>query len=317
MTDQLDSYLSGLPEHRQQVFATLRPTVAERAAASPDIANFVFLPGQTDHPTFSDATDVFWLATEQLSIDTADGELPLLFIGAHSMSVFTRKRESLGFLVTDRRVIAQADVSGISRAKPPVDYPFYRGQSVTELIEAVRGDYDWTHSKSLVTVSDREQFLRLLGDAAASVLDLVSDFPERPVVVRATDVRSRAHELGLSDVARYPDNPKFAKHFAKVAKGFALPAGDTVRIAFTDATFAGPYGLVVTETAVHSKDLMETPETTPLAELRDGVIRFSDDGKSLLLGADDTAHTFPAHLDAAQKNGLLVILGEIAAGEVA
>jgi hypothetical protein len=316
MTDQFDSYLSGLPGHRQQQFVTLRQAVAERVASAPDIANFVFLPGQVDHPRFSDAAEVFWLAAEQLSFDAATGELPLLFIGAHSMSVLTRKRESLGFLLTDRKVITQADVSALFRAQPPVDYPFFRGETVTELIEAVRRDYDWRYSKSLVTVPDREVFLGLLGDAAASVVDLLGELPERPAVVRATDVRSRAEELGLSDVVRYPDNPKFAKHFAKIAKGFVLPAGATVRIAVTDATIAGPYGLVVTETAVHSKDLMETPETTQLADLRDGRIRFSDDGKTLLLGAEDTPHTFPAHLDATQKNALLVILGELADGDI-
>ena len=44
-----------------------------------------------------------------------------------------------------------------------------------------------------------------------------------------------------------------------------LPADETVLVSLSSATFAGVYGIAITNAAVYSRDLMEPLQRTPLA----------------------------------------------------
>jgi hypothetical protein len=100
--DGLSTYLETLPPQRRERFASLSNLVA--AIGVPEsIESFVFLPGQTQHPRFDDAADVFWHAVERLYLSDAasDGELPLVYWGFHSYDILLR-RSANGMLLTDR-----------------------------------------------------------------------------------------------------------------------------------------------------------------------------------------------------------------------
>jgi hypothetical protein len=359
MSTSLDAYLADLPGPRKEAFAELRGAVARAVATTPDsVASFVFLPGQIDHLTFDDAADVFWLATQQLmlgdrdastsgaaalrplpdsspedeaatvasALDAAgpDRELPLLYVGYHLMNRLTRRRESLGFLVTDRRLIVQDNTSGIRRRPNPTSHALYaddRTPTVVaeELVATSTESYDWTLARRLVTPIVEPDLLAALTAGVAAVLAnlAVTGFtpPPRVVSTSAAHLEGRVHELGLGTVVKFPADPKQQKHLAKLAKALALPADSTVRFTVTDATIAGPYGLVVTADTIYSKDLSEAAVGTPITQVDVAGLAFSADGKSLVL-APGQLHTVPSHLDAAQKAALVTLLKEFASGAV-
>jgi hypothetical protein len=355
MSDSLDSYLADLPLARKEVFAELRGAVARSVATLPDsLANFVFLPGQIDHLTFGDAADVFWLATQQLMLgeggsadsDSAsalaplpdgapvvyaalaatvpasavtssaptdaapDLELPLLYVGYHLINRLTRRRESLGFLVTDRRLIVQDAVSGIRRRPSPVSHALYADERTptvvaAELVATSTERYDWSHARRLVTPIVEPDLLAALTTGVAAVLANLA----------VTGAAPPPRVVPRSAVVKFPTDPKQQKHFAKLTKALALPANASVRFTVTDATLAGPYGLVVTADTIYSKDLMEDPVSTPIAQVDVAGLAFSADSPSLVL-APGQLHTVPAFLDAAQKTALVTLLKEFASGAV-
>jgi hypothetical protein len=271
------------------------------------------------------ATVVGSAGTSSAPTDAApDLELPLLYVGYHLINRLTRRRESLGFLVTDRHLIVQDEVSGIRRRPGPVSHALYADERTptvvaAELVATSTERYDWSHARRLVTPIVEPDLLAALTTGVAAVLANLAVTgaapPPRVVPRSAADLEGRVRELGLGPVVKFPTDPKQHKHFAKLTKALALPANASVRFTVTDATLAGPYGLVVTADTIHSKDLMEDPVSTPIAQVDVAGLAFSADSPSLVL-APGQLHAVPAFLDAAQKTALLTLLKEFASGAV-
>lgn len=329
MADQLDSYLDGLPEHRRAQFRMLRGAVEHAISTAPpsvidSTTKLTFLPGQTDHPEFDDAADVFWFAAEQLMTSTPDraDELPLLYLDYHLMSRITRHRESLGFLLTDQRLIVQDDTAGIRRRKDAVGFPLYSDDRdphdvAADLVAEATATYDWSLGRPLVGPAVESDLLAILTASVAAVLDTLAATGNAPAarepVTTARDLRGRIDELDLTVVVKFPDDAKQQKHFTKLTKAFALPDASAIQFTVTDVTLAGPYGLVVTSDTIYSKDLMEHPVSTSISQVDAAGVAFSDDIKSLVLAADEV-HTVPSHLTAAQRTSLVVLLREVVGG---
>jgi hypothetical protein len=87
----------------------------------------------------------------------------------------------------------------------------------------------------------------------------------------------RIVELGLGEYIKFGTDKRYAKHHKKFAAKLGMEAGEEVAFSFSDSTFAGIYGLVVTDRAIRSRDLMEDPASQPLPAETGEMIVNSDD----------------------------------------
>ncbi|MWV50546.1 hypothetical protein GRS96_14830 [Rathayibacter sp. VKM Ac-2803] len=290
---------------------SLEGAVAQVVGRYPQIAELVFTPVAAPHP-LSDAAEVFHHAAGQLL--KSGTERPLAFFGYHSMNRFTRSREAVGLLLTDRAVHVKDSPAGLFGEKVPRVVPLLAGRdgpaaSAAAAVASATSDFDWKSADRVITVERRPLLLQAVTDAIVVVLGRAAVSAALPTEVpRATGLLERADELGLGAVLKLPDE-RTRKHFAKLVKGFAIPADETVLFGVTDQTLGGSYGIVATDRALHSRDLMEAPIATPLADIVPEQVRIVE--KNLLAG---TTHTLPMHLTDANRAALATLVSEYAAG---
>jgi hypothetical protein len=92
-----------------------------------------------------------------------------------------------------------------------------------------------------------------------------------------------------------PSRPKDAKGLAKLAAKWKLPAEETLLVSLSSATFAGVYGIAVTDHAVYSRDLMEPVQRTALANVAG--FDWDADAKVFRVADGHLAPTHPAITD--------------------
>ncbi|MDR2487665.1 MAG: hypothetical protein LBD12_06840 [Clostridiales Family XIII bacterium] len=97
----------------------------------------------------------------------------------------------------------------------------------------------------------------------------------------------RVVELGLGQYIKYGTDKRQAKHFKKLGAKLGMDSDEEIVFSFSDATIAGPYGLVVTDRAIRSRDLMEEPDSQPLAP---GDITSNDAEHTLVIGSGPVHH---------------------------
>ena len=262
-TNDLPDYLSALPDERRALHARLSAMVGD-VKPPESIEAFVFLPNQAQHPQFDDADTVFWTAVEQIYLENAatDGELPLLYWGFHSIDILTR-RSSNGILITDRSVYVE-DVGRTSARMP---------------LAAIAPDAIRVVADTLVVGEagiGLAQVSRLLGESGGAdsvaflrrVIDIVraSAAASAPQPTSETvDELVRAGRLSADFLL--PSRPKDAKRIAKLSAKWQIPADETVLASLSSATFAGIYGLAITDRAIYSRDLMEPLDRTALGDV--------------------------------------------------
>ncbi|WP_317230782.1 hypothetical protein [Clavibacter sp. MX14-G9D] len=287
--------------------------VGQATIGDPRIARLVFVPAAVPHP-FEDAVEVVERAAAQLLHGSA--ERPVAFLGYHAMNRLTRSREAVGFLVTDRAVHVRDAPSGVILRAPVRRIPLVRGPegaaaAAAATVATAAGGFAWQHVDHLLPPDARPALLGALERAVALTLehDARTSRSLPAAVPRARGLVGRIAELGLGDVVRLPDDPRHRKHMARLTKALALPEEERILFTVTDQTLGGPYGVVVTGTAIRSKDLMEEPVATPIAGLDPTAIRV--EGARLHVGDE---HTLPAHLEDAQRTALETLLREHVGG---
>lgn len=328
--DSLTDYVRDLSPERREPFLTLTGQVARRVAANTDAVNpdapepvtaLTFIPGMP-HPVFSDSDAVIWAAATQLGLDTS-GELPLAFLGYDVQTRISGRRESQGFLVTDRRLIVKDDVDGIFGKAAARQYPLFVGPtgiaaSAAQIGAEAARSYNWDGASSLLEPTQIARLTQTLVSILTVVLEGLDGLgvaqPSAPVT--ATDLRGRVRELGLASVVKYDDDPKERKHFAKLAKKMPLEAGERVIAAFTASTIAGPYGLVLTSLGIRSRDLGEAPVFTPMSLVDPDQVRLSGATANQLIVAPGQVHELPSSLTPVQAAALEQLVTEWARGEL-
>jgi len=251
----------------------------------------VFLPNQQGHPLFDDAAEVFWKAVEQLYLRDAvsDGDLPLVYWGFHSIDLLAR-RSSNGVLVTDRALYLVD--AGRSSARVPLasvdtisadDERLAVGDAAIGLTQAAR----------LLSEDSAVDSARYLRDVVALLQSAIDTPAADEDSELTTDQLVRASRL--SEDFLLPSRPKDAKKIAKLAAKWQIPADETVRVSLSSATFAGIYGLAITETALYSRDLMEPLDRTALADI-DGV-EWVAEKKAFRVAEGHVVPTLPAITD--------------------
>ncbi|MBH0117582.1 hypothetical protein I6E52_12100 [Salinibacterium sp. NG253] len=333
-----EEYLRNIPAAHRSATNTI---VARLSLWAKDLASelqpVVFLPGQKDHPVFDDAARVFDEAVEQLLLADAPrpNEVPLLFVGYHAMNRFTRKRQTLGFLVTDQRIVIQDKFAGVFGR----ELPNYRMLPVTSvdpvasshaLISSVGSAFDWSDMVKLIGADSAEghspefRLTQLLADAVTSVVQLsqvlglaIAGEPDEEETENATaaELVPRLAELGIRSDVLLADDPRLAKMLKKFGPKIGLGDGETIAFASLDKTFAGVYGIVVTDTAVRSCDLMEEPVVSLRSAIDPASVKL-DDKATAIITEPGVAHVLVSHLSADVKNGIVTALRELIAGDI-
>lgn len=312
MTAGSDTDLNGDEEAHSRLIAA----ITQVSARAPQLAPLVFTPAAVPHP-MSDAVEVFHHAAGQLL--RRDNEHPLAFFGVHSMNRVTRSREAVGFLLTDRAIHVRDSPSGlfgekVPRTVPLINAPDGVAASSAAAVSSAASTFEWKWADGVLTADSRSALLQALTEAVVLVLDhdsATANMLPSSAPATAGELRARVDELGLADVVKFPHDAKHRKHFVKLTKTFALPSEERIAFSITDQTFVGAYGLLATERALLSKDLMQPMVTTPWTSIDSNDVRLS--GERII--ATD-AHLFPSYLAAPQRSALVVLIAEFSAGRL-
>lgn len=283
----LPDLLESLPEsHRTLLFLTTGP-----------------------HPDWTDQAEVVALADAQIRGQAAAkaGETLLAYVGVHALPL-TGTRRSLGWVVTNLRVIIQDDVSVTGRPTPPRVVSFAADASASGVLaEAIRGfDFGFVGRAGPDAATHLRETLAAVLDVVVPEVVATGGLPSRGT---ASTLRERAEELGLAGKLSWPgENAKLWAKFAKVSGGVAPLC------LMADATLlGGAYGLAITADGVTSRDLMESPVSSTWADL--GVAPMTVDATKDGLPVGTTRHVIPAHHGAARE-ALARLVNEVASGSV-
>lgn len=293
----LTEYLSTLPADRRDAFDVLMSAVSA-VPMPPSNNSFVFLAGQTTHPEFDDAESVFWKAVEQLQLRNAvsDGEVPLVYWGFHSIDLLLRRRSN-GILVTDRTVYLD-DVGNSSAqfAIESIDPATIRvtGESL-EVGGASIGLAQIAGMLEPTTASDAAAYVAAVVTAVQAAGRSVAGNGSAASAEPTQTVEQLVLASRMGSDFRLPARPKDAKALSKLSAKWNLPADEVLLVSLSSATFAGVYGIAITNKAVYSKDLMEPLFRTALEDV-DGFV-WEAETKMFRVSNDHAAPTHPAITD--------------------
>lgn len=298
----LTDYLDSLPSSRRAVFDRLVAAVAAIPVPASN-GSFVFRAGQTDHPVFDDAELVFWRAVKQLQLREAvsDGELPLLYWGFHSFDLLGR-RNANGILVTDRTVYLDDVGHGSATFRTgSVDPDSIR--VVDDHLEIAGTGVGLAQIAKMLEPTSAEDAAAYLRSVVVAVQDVSGQIPGPSGEVGAATLDESGSETverlvrasRLSSDFLLPTRPKDAKGLAKLASKWKLPTEERLLASLSSSTFAGVYGIAITEAAVYSRDLMEAVNRTALGEVEGFV--WNAETKTFLVAEGHAAPTLPAITD--------------------
>lgn len=270
----------------------------------------LFLPAGA-HPEWEDQQEVFQLAISQIldPIGAIANELPLAYIGMHSRTIFTGKRDSIGFLITDHRVLVQTDVSVIGTA----DKAHLLNFTTTQTVDEVNASLWKLFEDKLKTDVPQEQMVAMqsiLSKVLQVVLPVLQQSGHLPSEIKtATTFNERMQQLGLQTILKFPAGNE--KLFAKVAAKFGAK---DIRCGVVDKTlFGGAYGLVFTNDGISSRDLMEQPEHTSWNVLKQQPAVAGSEPDTIMIGTQK--HIMPKY-QAESRAALITLMNEMAQGKV-
>tara|TARA_R110002051_G_scaffold302606_1_gene371068 strand:+ start:4701 stop:5720 length:1020 start_codon:yes stop_codon:yes gene_type:complete len=334
----VEDYLRDIPAAHHAATDTIiaRLSLWAKGLAS-DLQPAVYLSGQKDHPVFDDAARFFDDSVEQLLLSDAPrlNEVPLLFVGYRATHRYTRKHQVLGFLVTDQRIVIQ---ESFARAFGSV-LPNYRMLPVTSpdpaasshaLTASIASSYDWSNLVKLIEADSAEshspefRLTQFLANAVTSVVQLsqalglaIASKPGAAGAdkLTAAELDPRLAELGIRGEVLLGDDPRLAKWLEKFGPKIGLSDTETVAFAVLDKPIGGVYGLVVTDVAVRSRELLEKPVVSLRSAIDPSSIRL-DDKAAAIITEPGVAHILVSHLSDDVKNRIVTALRELIAGDI-
>jgi len=151
------------------------------------------------HPIWSDSLEILRLADKQIlqPIGAIPNEHILAFIGVHAKTAITGKRDNLGFLISNFRILTQTDFSVIGTAENAQIDLFLRTQSLEEICSKVWNDFTIKNKLSI----GQEQLLALnnaLRSVVGIVLPLLQKLDYLPdEIKKSSNIDERIRDLGL------------------------------------------------------------------------------------------------------------------------
>jgi len=288
--NQLQDYLSNAGEAVQRVLFVIK----------------------TKNPIYEDSQEVLQLAQKQIvaPLGAMPNEEVYAFIGVHSKTVLSGKRDSVGFVITNFRVLTQTDVSVISTPKKANSHLFTNKDNPDSLSNQL-----WQNFIIKVDETIPKEYATMLEAPLKAVLAIV--LPELKKegylpdeIKNATDLKGRIKQLGIEDQLKfYAENEKKYKKFANKHKIEGILLGSLA----APLLFGGLYGFVLTKEGLISRDLMEEAVRSSWQEIKEHPAQKSQEGDAFTVG--DKKHFIPAH----QKEyieAFLTLINEIAQGKV-
>ena len=278
---------------------------------STEILKFVFSAFFTP-PFWEDASKVYQEVASSISF--LDDEIPIFFLGARSQNKITRKNQSVGFFVTDHTiyVLEPSVFSDNLPKKFPYDILINKANAA---IEKAIDSLDWEFLEPILPSSGKEELSQLILESITDILTLKQDLNIVHIEVKKSDnLKGRITDLGLMNDSciKMGDYNTHKKHFKKIHKKFGIPISEHIQLAVTDSTLAGPYGLVITEESVYSKDLMEKCECTKRIDVPQNYPATLIES-SVRLG-DNIIHILPSSVD--DKDAVKQLISELLNEEI-
>lgn len=271
----------------------------------------VLMISQVAHPIWEDSMEILQLANQQMlqPLGIFPNERIIAFIGIHARTAITGKRNSLGFLITNFRILAQTDVAVIGSARNAQAYLFTQNLVAEELGIKVWNDFFIKN-----TMSIPQEQLSALQNALEDVVNIV--LPELQQlnylpkeIKKSTNIYERIKDLGLQGVLKnYSEDEKRFKKFAEKHKVSDIIVGSVDK-----PLFGGVYGLVITLTGITSRDLMEDSLSSTWDEIKQYPATIGDKNDTILAGRK--VHFVPT-FEKDSIPSIITLINELANGEV-
>ena len=258
--------------------------------------NVLFLNGKSaKHPVWDDAHEVFAKAVEQIldkslglqkSVDYSKtpkfyGARPLAFIGVHAQMI---GRKSIGFLLTSRHLLVKFDASAVNVDE--VAAAFRLGKYLQNELETLA----WQELEKCEFEIDGEM-KAAMKRALKAVLRAVF---EEGVKAEERTIADKILELELGEALKTPlDETKLLSKSLSVFK----PVSPMLHS--LDRSLLGkPYGVILDERGLISRELMEEPVFSSWDEIRGAQIEVKED--AVIIGEKE--HKIPFELKEKKEN---------------
>ncbi|WP_158976254.1 hypothetical protein [Cellulophaga sp. L1A9] len=274
------------------------------------VQQILFVP-EAKHPIWEDYLTIIEKATQQIA--TPLGLLPnehiVAFIGVHAKTRITGKRDSIGFLITNYRVLSQTDMPGLLKAEKADINVFTQTNVPEEINNSV-----WENFVIKNKLSVPQEQLTAMQDALKDILSIalpqlqkLNYLPEK--IIKTSNIQDRIKELGLEDVlVSYMKNEKKMKKFSEK---YTVA---TIKFGMVDKPlFGGVYGLVLTPEGITSREVMEDSVSSSWEAIRSDLAAVSE--KKDVISAGKESHIIPPYY-AEFVAPLITLINEIANGDV-
>lgn len=278
--------------------------------ADKSVQEILFVPIDV-HPVWEDNTEIIALVNQQILKPA--GSLPdeeiFAFVGMHAKTIFTGKRDSVGFLITNFRILTQTDFSVIGTAELADITPFTKMQDEDDLIIDV-----WNNFIKKNTLSIPHEQLSAIKTALQDVLEIL--LPELKQlnllpdeILKSNHINERIRDLGLQSALKsYIQDEKKMKKFADKHNVSDIQFG------MVDSPFfGGVYGLVITKTGIVSRDSMEDSFTSSWQDIQNDPAKIGEKNDVILAGGK--RHIIPT-FQTEFAPSLIILINELANGEV-
>lgn len=278
--------------------------------ADKSIQEILFIPN-SNHPVWDDNLEILQLAHKQIlqPLGVFPTEQVFAFIGMHSRTVITGKRDSIGFLITNFRILIQTDFSVIGTVEKAQNILFTKAQNPDELSAKAWNDF-LVKNRTTIGQEQLEAFQESLNEVIEIVLPQIQNLNYLPEeILKSTNIDARIKDLGLqSTLKNNEQDEKKIKQFAEKFKVSDIQFG-----VLDKPFFGGVYGLVITKTGIASRDLMEESVTSTWEEISKNPATLGEKKDVILAGQQ--RHIVPAHASQFVPS-IITLINELATGEV-
>ena len=261
--------------------------------------NVLFLNGNgAKHPVWDDADEVFAKAVEQIldkslglkkGVDYSKtpkfyGARPLAFIGVHAQMI---GRKSIGFLLTSRHLLVKFDASAVNVDE--VAAAFRLGKYLQNELETLA----WQElEKCEFEIED--EMKAAMKRALKAVLQAVF---EEGVKAEERTIADKILELELGEALKTPlDETKLLSKSLSVFK----PVSPILH-SLNRSLFGKPYGVILDERGLISRDLMEEPVFSSWDEIADASITVKEGEEDVII-IGEKEHKIPFELKDKKEN---------------
>ena len=264
-------------------------------ASLDESAQKVLVLGCAKHPVWDDADEVFAKAVEQIldkslglqkGVDYSKtpkfyGAEPVAFIGVHAQMI---GRKSIGFLLTSRHLLVKFDASAVNVDE--VAAAFRLGEHSPDELENLA----WQElEKCEFEIED--EMKSAMKRALKAVLNAIF---EDGVQNDETKISDKLLELGLGEALKTPlDETKLLSKSLSVFKPVSPMLHSLDR-----SLFGKPYGVILDERGLISRDLMEEPVFSSWDEIMGAQIEVKED--AVIIGEKE--HKIPFELKDKKEN---------------